>query len=394
MLLKVLIKLSNKRIWYGTARTENKYSSNILQEKVIAKIICSCYPELISMSAKTVIGLDIGYSSIKAVVLAHDRTPPTLVSFGQIASPKPGIVSDADLDLEAVSGAVKSLMAELDPPGKEVVVALPESRIFTRVVYDLPYLTDAELSQAIRFAAEEFIPMPITEVNLNYQVLYRSPQKGPKSRTVVFMVATPKVLVDKYMKVLETAGFRAAAIETELIAASRALVSFNQFSPTTLVVQMGAVATDFAVVSDGLILLTRSIATGGIALTRAVAQSLNFELIQAEEYKKVYGLLEDQLEGKLYQILKPLVDVILNETRRVIQSHELQNPQRPVKRVVLAGGGAQLPGLVIYFANSLGLEVQEADPWAAIQKDPSTKQKLVNQATIYSVAVGLAMRDK
>lgn len=345
------------------------------------------------MAARNRIGIDIGYASIKAVVLSQNETPFRLISLGHIVSPQPGIMSESDLDLQAVAAAIKSLMEEIKPPTSDVVIALPEPKIFTRVVYDLPFLTDEELSQAIRYAAEEFVPMPIPEVNLYYQVIYRSPKKEPGSRTVVFVIACPKALIEKYLKVLQMADLKVAAIETEMIAASRALVSFNSYSPTTLLVQMGATNTDFAIVSDGLILLTRSIATGGGALTRAIAQSFNFELVQAEEYKKVYGLLQDQLEGKLYKTLLPVIEVAANEAKRVILAHETQNRQRPVKRVVLTGGGAHLPGLVSFFTNFLGLEVQEADPWAAINMDPAMKNKLSSEGATYSVAVGLAMKQ-
>ncbi len=346
------------------------------------------------MAVQVRIGLDIGFSSIKLVVLSHKESPPKLLSLGHIAAPQPGIISDADLDLEAVAAAVKNLVTEVKAPGKDVTIALPESKIFTRVVYDLPYLTDEELSQAIRFAAEEFVPMPISEVNLNYQVLYRSPKKGAQSRTVVFVVASPKLLINKYLKVMQMAELNPVAIETEVLAAARALVTSNPYSPTTLILQLGSFTTDYAIVSEGLILLTRSISTGSIALTRAIAQSFNFELAQAEEYKKVYGLLEDQLEGKLYQVLKPIIDVIAMEAKRVIQAYEVQNRQRPVKRVVVTGGGAQLPGLVIYLASFLGLEVQEADPWYAVNINPSLKTKLLTEGPVYSIAVGLAQRGE
>jgi type IV pilus assembly protein PilM len=347
------------------------------------------------MAAQNVVGLDIGFSSVKAVVLSHKSNPPKLISIGQIPSPSPGIISDADLDLEALATSLKSLLKEVNAPTQNVIIGLQESRIFTRVVYDLPFLTDDELAQAIRYAAEEFVPMPIKDVNLNYQVLFRSTErKGPKSRTVVFVVASPKVLIEKYLKVMQMAEAKVLAIETELIAAARALVGTNPYSPTTLIVELGSSTTDFAVVSQGLILLTRSIATGGIALTRAIAQVFNFELTQADEYKKVYGLLEDQLEGKLFQILKPIVSVMVNEAKSIIQAHQFQNPQLPVKRVVLAGGGAQLPGLVKFIATSLELEVQEADPWSSVNLDQNLKAKLSTQGAAYSVAVGLALRKE
>ncbi len=345
------------------------------------------------MAAQVKIGLDIGFSSIKVAVLSHKDTPPKLLSLGHIATPQPGMASDADLDLEAISQAIKNLLDEVKVPNKEVLIALPESRIFTRVIYDLPYLNDNELAQAIRYAAEEFVPMPIQDVNLNYQVIFRSTQKGPQSRTVVFVVASPKTLVDKYIQVLKSADCKVVAIETELISVTRALIGTNPYSPTTLIVQLGSSTTDFAVISEGLILLTRSIATGGSALTRAIAQSFNFELIQAEEYKKVYGLLEDQLEGKLFQTLKPVVDIIVAEAKHVIQAYETQNPKQQVKRVVLTGGGATLPGLVRYFTDHLTLEVQEADPWSGVSVEPNLKTKLTSEGPAYSVAVGLALRE-
>lgn len=336
------------------------------------------------------LGLDIGVTNIRAVVLSHDSKPPKLVSFGRVASPQPGINSDSDIDLDQLSETIKLLVSEIKSPTKDVVISLPEAHIFTRVIYDLPYLTNDELSHAIRFAAEEFVPMPIQDVNLNYQVLFRSPQKGPNSRTVVLVIATPKELINKYLKVISGADLKPAAVETELISASRALVGYTNYSPTTMIIQLNNNTTDFAVVSDGLLLLTRSIATGSMALTRAVAQAFGFEIPQAEEYKKVYGLNEHQLEGKLFQVLRPIIDIILSETRKVIQSFETQNPNNQIKRIVISGGGASLPGLVIYLANALGLEVQEADPWQSVQKDAQLTAKLATEAASYSVAVGLA----
>ena len=344
------------------------------------------------------VGLDTGFSAIKVVALSLADKPPKLISLGSIASPSPGFASDADIELEAVAVAIKKLINAAKISEKNIVGALPESRVFTRVIDDLPYLSDSELHSAIKYAAEEFIPMPVAEVELNWQVLHRSKggqvaNQSPKGRTVVFVVATPKVLVSKYIKVIKMAGLNLKALETELISSARSLVGNNPFSPTSLIMQMGVSTTDFAVVSNGLILLSRSIATGGSALTRSIAQQFSFELSQAEEYKKVYGLASDQLEGKVFQALKGVIDVILEETKRVIQAYTAKNPQIPIKRIVLSGGGAKLPGLVIYLANNLGLEVQEADPWYFVSKEKSMKTKLASEGPLYTVAVGLALRE-
>lgn len=345
--------------------------------------------------AKVSVGLDIGNSLTKVVALSHHEKPPRLISLGTIATPMPGMNSDADIELEAVAATIKKLFSAAKIEEKDVVGALAESKVFTRVIDDLPYLTDSELPSAIKYASEEFIPLPVSEVELNWQVLYRTKLEKNQTRgkTIVFVVATPKLVVNKYIKVMKMAGLNLRSLETELIAVSRSLVGNNPFSPTSLIMQMDMGTTDFAVVSNGLILLTRSISTGGAALTRAIASQFNFELSQAEEYKKVYGLASDQLEGKVFQALKGVIDVILEETKRVIQAYQTKNPQNLIKRVVLSGGGAKLPGLVIYLANNLGFEVQEADPWYFVAKEKAIKSKLTVEGSLYAVAVGLALKE-
>ena len=104
-------------------------------------------------------------------------------------------------------------------------------------------------------------------------------------------------------------------------------------------------------------------------------------------------MLEVQLEGKVFEVLKPIADIIVGESKRVIQSFEAKYSQNPIKRVVLSGGGAKMPGMVIHFANNLGLEVQEADPWYSISKEKTLNSKLSQDASSYSVAVGLALRE-
>src|SRR3989344_5282115 len=121
--------------------------------------------------AKITVGLDIGYFSTKVVSLANDGDRYKLISLGSIPTPSPGLVSDSDSDLEAVAMAIKKLLNAARIDQREVVAALPESKVFTRVIDDLPYLTDAELASAIRYASEEFIPLPLNDVNLNWQVL-------------------------------------------------------------------------------------------------------------------------------------------------------------------------------------------------------------------------------
>ena len=107
--------------------------------------------------SKINVGLDIGFSSIKVVALDGNSKPAKLISLGSIPAPSPGMISDTDADLEVVAASIKKLLTATKIEEKEVVAALPESKVFTRVIDDLPFLTDAELPPAIRYASEEFI---------------------------------------------------------------------------------------------------------------------------------------------------------------------------------------------------------------------------------------------
>lgn len=342
---------------------------------------------------KTTVGLDIGYSTIRVVELTKEKAQYKLVTLGSIPTPQPGMNADADNDLEAVAVAIKKVLEAAKVSNREIITSIPESKVFTRVIDDLPYLTDKELASAISYASEEFIPLPVSEVNLNWQVLYRTNPKDKNPRTIVFAIASPKAIINKYINVLNMAGLKTQALETETMAVTRSLVGNNPYSPGTLIIQMGSITTDFAVVSKGLIWLTRSISTGGLSLSRVLAQHFSFEMSQAEEYKKVYGMTADQLDGKVYEILKPIIDLIVQEIKRIIQSFQEKYSNSSIKRIVLSGGGAKMPGLVIYLAHSLGLEVQEADPWFSIIKEKESVTKLAQDASSYSVAVGSALRE-
>lgn len=340
------------------------------------------------MAARIVTGLDIGSFTTKAVVLNHDKKI-RLLGFGSVRSAVPGLLSDNDLDLEKVAASIKSLLSSLQAPTDKVVAALPESKVFSRVIKELPFLTDEELNSAIRYSCEEFVPLPIDQVDLFWQVLVRDKSTN---KTEVLVIAVPKRVMQKYLKIFELAQVKLLALETEMIASVRVMVASNINVPS-LLLQFGATTTDMAVVVNGLIVLTRSIATGSQTLSRALGSYLNLQPLQAEEYKKVYGLLPDQMQGKVFEVLKPLVEVIAVEIERSIQSFQSKNPQSPIKRLVLSGGGAKLPGLVVYLANRLGLEAQEADPWGFLDKDPSIASRVTTDPA-YTVAVGLAMRNE
>jgi type IV pilus assembly protein PilM len=340
---------------------------------------------------KSIIGLDIGSHSIKLVEVVQDGPRLTLLAAGSIATPPKALTSNLAADQEAVAVNIKQLLHDAGVKSRDVNVSLPESQVFTRVI-EVPQLSQRELSSAIKWEAEQYIPLPLDQVNVDFTVLRDSKQTG-KNTMEVLLVAAPKNLLEKYVALLELAGVNALSAETEIIAAARSLIRSTQNARTVMIVSLGAQTTDLAIVHRGILAFTRSISAGGQAISRALAQGFDFNLSQAEEFKKTYGLEADKLEGKIVATVKPIMDTILGEVKRAIAFYEEKYKDERVETVILSGGTARIPGMVVYIAQSLGVETQLANPWAGIQKEPRFNV-LDNEGPTFAVAVGLALRSE
>ncbi|NIT04269.1 type IV pilus assembly protein PilM, partial [Candidatus Saccharibacteria bacterium] len=223
-------------------------------------------------------GLDIGSYNLKIVQLAKGGKDYSLVAFGSGPSTRKGLASEAEADLNALTGAIKKLRQEVRITSKNVTTALPQDQVFTRTV-NLPPLSEEELRSAIKWEAEQYVPIPLEEVTLAHQVVGEI-KVDTRQKTQVLIVAAPKRLIEKTLKVLKAAGLNPVGLETEIVALARCLVPRGQ--EIALVVDLGAKATDMAVVEGGLVVFSRSIATAGEALTRAIATGLGLDPSQAE----------------------------------------------------------------------------------------------------------------
>lgn len=335
------------------------------------------------------LGLDIGSHSIKLIEIRKFGTDIELLAAGSCLTPVRDVKSNTEEDDIATSVAIKKLVKDTGAKTTEVNIALPEAQVFTRVI-EMPQLSSQELSSAIRYEAEQYIPLPLDQVNLDFNILKPAgTQKDSKMQ--VLLVAAPKVLIERYLRILEQADLSAVSVETEITAATRALNRSATNVKTVMIVSLGGQTTDLAILNSGVLAFTRSIAAGGQALSRSLAQGLDFNLNQAEEFKKTYGLERDKLEGKIVAAVKPIMDTIISEIKRAIAFYLEKNKEEPVQTVILNGGTARLPGMVVYMAESLGIETQLANPWIGIKRAPRFNV-LDNEGPTFSVAVGLALK--
>ncbi len=337
------------------------------------------------------LGLDIGSHAIKLIELSISGNTIELVAAGSVPTPPKALTSTVPADSEAIAASIKKLLKDTGAKSRNVQIALPESKIFTRVL-EVPALSEREFSSAIKYEAEQYIPLPLDQVNVDFTVLQDAKETGT-NKMEILLVAAPKTLLERYLHILELAELTPTTAETEVIATTRAVSRSLGSLKHVMVVSLGAQTTDLAILRGGVLTFTRSVGAGGDALTRAISQGLDFNPTQAEEFKKTYGLQKDKLEGKMVEVVRPIMDTVVNEIKRAAAFYHEKYKDDAIQSILLAGGTARLPGMVTYLAESLGLEVQLANPWSGITRDPRFNV-LNTEGPNFCVAVGLALRTQ
>lgn len=321
------------------------------------------------MSDLPKIGIDIGSSAIKLVELVPAGKQWRLVS----AASAP------------VGTAIAAILKEAGMKSRRAVVALPEEQVSSHIV-ELPQMNEGEIEQALEWQVEQYIPIPRDEAVWSWEIIRRG-----ESGVEILLVAAARTLVESYRKRVEEAGLELAAVETELNATARAEV--RPGSPLSVIVDMGAKSTDMGIVREGQLIFARTIPTAGDAFTRAIETGLGLDRVQAEQYKNTYGMNDKQLEGKLAEVMKPVLAVIAGEIRKTIDFYVSKHQGEAVKAVVLSGGAAGMPDMVGQLSAQLGLEVVMGDPFAGLVMDEAQKKAFANTGPYYAVAIGLAERQ-
>jgi len=332
------------------------------------------------------VGIDIGSKTIKIVELEKESKGFRLLASGAVGYQ--GILpseSKDDKELVPLSDVIRKLHKEAHIRGKEVSIALPEPLVFTRTI-KFPLLTDQEIDSAVKWEAEQYIPIPSSEAIIEHQIIERS--ETAIGGVTVLLVASPRSLVEKYIKLLQGAGLTTVGVETEALALSRAL---SPDTGTYLLLDFGASSTDIAIVKDGMVRFSRSIPTAGEAFTRALSQGLGIEYQQAEAYKKTYGLSSD-LEGKVKASLAPVFNLVGEEIKNAVHFYQTEEKGEAPKSVIVSGGTSGMPEAISTLTNLLGIEVVVGNPFAKVTLDAQASKSLANYASLYSVAVGLALR--
>lgn len=331
--------------------------------------------------SKRKLGIDIGTSSIKLVQLRKEAEQYFLETYGIV---KVAYQTAAKMEFDVISetaAILKKLLTQSRVTTKRVIASLPNNIVFVSVI-EMPAMSAKELRSAIEWEAQRYVPMPLSEVTLSWSALEAERGKPQK----VLLTAVPTSVIDNYLKMFKLAGLEPQALEIEALALIRSLVADRK--DCLLIVDIGARTTSLNLVDKGFLQVSRNLAIGGETISTAISNSLHVSFNRAEQFKKDLGMTGEAQQ--IPQTIHPVLDEIKTETSQLIKLYESSGGK--VQEIILAGAGAQLPGLPAYFADLLA-KVSVGDPLKFISYDPQVRANLLQVSQSLSVALGLGMRE-
>ncbi|HSX48142.1 MAG TPA: type IV pilus assembly protein PilM [Candidatus Nanoarchaeia archaeon] len=331
-------------------------------------------------------GLDIGSSAIRLVQLRGSGGKPVLVTYGDVKVPGGLTSSDAAGDRDKIADLVKQLIRDTRVGTKNVVAGLSSANVFASVI-TMPKLSNADIDKAIKYQADQYIPMPLDEVKVDWSLL----GPGANDQEIeVLLVAAPIMATDKYLDILEKSGLEIVALEANATAVARALMPVSDIA--VVILDVGSHASDLTIVYKNSPRLIRSIGIGAGTFVKAVAQNLNLNDEQAQQFTYRFGLTQSKLEGQVNKAIAPNVDVLVSEITKSIKFFAERYPQVKIEKLIVTGQGIAIPEYTNYMANSTGLPVEVGNSWINISYPASNQEKLLSVSSEYAVAAGLAQR--
>ncbi|KKR10070.1 MAG: Type IV pilus assembly protein PilM [Parcubacteria group bacterium GW2011_GWA2_39_18] len=340
------------------------------------------------------LGIDFGESSIKIVELEDNRGTPFLKNYAvaslvNVPENLNGTPSHKPFFSENQHAkTLESILSKLNIKSKKAFFSLPIYPSFSTTI-EIPLMSKKEMDQAVPLEARKYVPIPLNEVVLDWNFLGKT-QGDSVERMRIFIVAVPNNIVQKYINIARQNRLKVEAMELETFSSARAILDFGEERPV-MVVDIGANSTDVAISYKGQVEMSHNFEISGFNFTYAIAKSLNVDINRAEQLKRNVGLLGSGGEQELSSILFPLLDAIIEEVRRTAANYE-QKYNRPIKKVMLTGGSANLKGLINYFVKQLNIEIGMANPFLSIKYPPQLEKTLRELGPELSVACGLALK--
>jgi type IV pilus assembly protein PilM len=342
----------------------------------------------------SIIGLDIGSASVKAVELTAKNKGIELQHVGIAQLPPEAIVQGAFLNSSAIVDAVREAVDSAGTRTKNVATAVSGHSLIVKKI-SLPSMTRDELEESIRWEAEQYIPFDINEVNLDFQILNSGETEGQMD---VLLVAAKKDLIDDYVNVITEAGLHPAVLDVEAFAVENTFEANYEIGPEEVVAlaDIGAQVVNINIIANGIPAFTRDISTGGNVYTEEIQKALSVGWEEAERIKIGGSSTEQSQEvvpQEVEQAMRSVTDTVTGEISRSLDFFAATAAESRINRIVLTGGGSRVSGLDAAFQAKTNIPVEHLNPLARMIPSGRFDQEFLEEAgPSLGVSVGLALR--
>ncbi len=343
---------------------------------------------------KAVLGIDISSTAIKIIELSDQNGRMQVEAYASEPLPENAVVEQSINDEELVGNAIKKAISRSRTSVKRGAVAVAGSAVITKVIQMSEGLSDDEMENQISVEADQYIPYPLEEVAMDFEVQGPATD-GSENQVDVLLAACRKETVELREDSVEIAGLESAIVDVEAFCVERAyklvesqLESAN--GETVAIIDIGAQMTTLNVVNGGSIIYTREQMFGGQQLTEEIQRRYGLSAQEANK-AKLEGGLPDDYEMEL---LEPFKESIVQQVSRSLQFFYSSSQFNDVDAVVLAGGTAAIPGLADLVQDKIGTLAIVANPFVTMTLGSKVNaQLLANDAPGLLIACGLAMRS-
>ncbi|HSH18720.1 MAG TPA: type IV pilus assembly protein PilM [Candidatus Saccharimonadales bacterium] len=336
---------------------------------------------------KPVFGFDIGHGSLKVMQIERVGKRARVVGYGTASFEADAIKDGIITNPTAIAKATKELFKKRligDITTNRTVVAIPSYRTFSRLI-TLPPMNGKELKEAVELEAEQYIPMPLEELYLDYTVVGRD-----KEKIDLFAVAVPKKIVNSHLQLMRLMGLETVGVESTIEAAGQLFLEDKQSDVPAVIIDFGSLSADITIF-DGNLLVSGTVSGGGEVFTRRIQENLGITHAEAHIIKTKYGLSHSKKQKEITAALDPVLAQLAQEIRRMIRYYEDRSgSERKIGQIITLGGGANMPGLSEYMTSSLRLAVRTCDPWEYCDFNglqPPTKA----DKPMYATVMGLSL---
>ncbi len=342
---------------------------------------------------KPIFGLDIGSSSVKAMQMEFDRKNGRMrvLGYGLTNFDNKVMENGVITDYKSMAKPIyqlfsKELVGSIGT--RRVVLSIPTAHAFSRIL-NLPKLNRKALREAVRLEAEQYIPVPIDDLYIDYEQVSDKPDA--EGLVEILVVAAPKKIVDAYLNLMKMLDLEVVAVETNLSAATRLIsLTENKDNIPTLLIDVGSESIDISVLDKSL-RVTGTVTSGGNDFTKAIASQLQIAPNEATAIKAHFGLAVSKHQKSVKIAVTPIIDQLVKEVQRLMRYYsERINDHDHIQQVITMGGGANMPGLSDYLTEQLRLPARQCSPWQMLSfGDLQPPHDL--ESSMYITVAGLAL---